>query len=466
MTNTLATDPLLVNATAIAIDGRAVLFRGPSGAGKSDLALRLIDDGARLVADDQVELRREGEHILVRAPATIAGLIEIRGVGILRVDALAEAKLAMFADLVRRQEIERLPEPRREDVLGLAVPSIALSPFEASAGAKLRLALRTFAADSASVVTARGGDAMPRLVSNTVPRRVLLVTGMSGAGRSTALKTLEDLGYEAFDNLPISLMSALIESAAADARAIAVGADLRSRGFATESILESLGAVVGRTGRELKMLFIDCDDESLQRRYTENRRLHPLAGDRSVMDSIRLERRVVSALRDRADLVIDTSNLSAAELRRLVTGHFALATTGLRVFVTSFAYRHGIPRDADLTFDVRFLDNPHYVPELEQLTGRDPPVAAHIERDAHLSSFLARVWQLLEPLLPRYEQEGKTYLTIAIGCTGGRHRSVYVAERLAAQLGAAGLSVGLRHRELITSGAPALVAPGAWVVAP
>ena len=343
MTNTLATDPLLVNATAIAIDGRAVLFRGPSGAGKSDLALRLIDDGARLVADDQVELRREGEHILVRAPATIAGLIEIRGVGILRVDALAEAKLAMFADLVRRQEIERLPEPRREDVLGLAVPSIALSPFEASAGAKLRLALRTFAADSASVVTARGGDAMPRLVSNTVPRRVLLVTGMSGAGRSTALKTLEDLGYEAFDNLPISLMSALIESAAADARAIAVGADLRSRGFATESILESLGAVVGRTGRELKMLFIDCDDESLQRRYTENRRLHPLAGDRSVMDSIRLERRVVSALRDRADLVIDTSNLSAAELRRLVTGHFALATTGLRVFVTSFAYRHGIP---------------------------------------------------------------------------------------------------------------------------
>jgi UPF0042 nucleotide-binding protein len=351
-------------------------------------------------------------------------------------------------------------------VLGLAVPSIALAPFEASAGAKLRLALRTFAAGSASVVTAGGGDPMPRLVSDTVAGRVLLVTGMSGAGRSTALKTLEDLGYEAFDNLPISLMSALIEGAAADARAIAVGADLRSRGFATRGILESLGAVVGRTGRELKMLFIDCDDELLQRRYTENRRLHPLAGDRSVMDSIRLERRVVSGLRDRADLVIDTSNLSAAELRRLVTGHFALATTGLRVFVTSFAYRHGIPRDADLIFDVRFLDNPHYVPELEQLTGRDRPVAAHIERDPHLSSFLARVWRLLEPLLPRYEQEGKTYLTIAIGCTGGRHRSVYVAERLAAQLGAAGLSVELRHRDLVTSGAPALVAPDAWVVAP
>ena len=302
--------------------------------------------------------------------------------------------------------------------------------------------------------------------TSPAPASVLLVTGMSGAGRSTALKTLEDMGYEAFDNLPLTLVPALIESVAADARAIAVGADLRTRGFAIESMLEPLDLAAGRTGRELKVLFIDCDDERLQRRYTETRRPHPLAGDRPVTDGIRLERRVVSALRDRANLVIDTSNLSAAELKRLLTGHFALAASGLRLFVISFAYRNGIPRDADLIFDVRFLDNPHYVPELEQLTGRDRPVAAHIERDPHLSSFLARVWRLLEPLLPRYEQEGKTYLTIAIGCTGGRHRSVYVAERLAAQLGAAGLSVGLRHRDLITSGAPALVAPDAWVVAP
>src|SRR5258707_6364348 len=169
--------------------------------------------------------------------------------------------------------------------------------------------------------------------------RVLLVSGMSGAGRSTALKALEDMGYEAFDNLPLSLVPALIESAAADAPAIAVGADLRTRGFAVESMLEPLDAVVGRTGRELKVLFIDCDDERLQRRYTETRRPHPLAGDRPVTDGIRLERRVVSALRDRADLVIDTSNLSAADLKRLVTGHFALGTGRLRVFVTSFAYR-------------------------------------------------------------------------------------------------------------------------------
>ena len=303
-----------------------------------------------------------------------------------------------------------------------------------------------------------GGRAEPSPAGSAAPARVLLVTGMSGAGRSTALKTLEDMGYEAFDNLPLSLVPALIESIAADASAIAVGADLRTRGFAIESMLEPLDAVVGRTGRELKVLFIDCDDEPLQRRYTESRRPHPLAGDRPVTDGIRLERRVVSALRDRADLVIDTSDLSAAELKRLLTGQFSLAAGGLRIFVTSFAYRHGIPRDADLIFDVRFLDNPHYLPELRQLTGRDPAVAAHIEQDPDLAPFLVGFWRLLEPLLPRYEQEGKTYLTIAIGCTGGRHRSVYVTERLAAQLGAAGLRVELAHRDLVQS---ALVAPGA-----
>jgi len=208
-------------------------------------------------------------------------------------------------------------------------------------------------------------------------------------------------------------------------------------------------------------LFIDCDDERLQRRYTETRRPHPFAGDRPVTDGIRLERRVVSALRDRADLVIDTSNLSTAELKRLLTGHFALAASGLRLFVISFAYRHGIPRDADLIFDVRFLDNPHYSSELRLLTGRDPAVAAHIERDPALSPFLTGLWRLLQPLLPRYEREGKTYLTIAIGCTGGRHRSVYVAERLAAQLGAAKLRVEVAHRDLVQSGSQALIASGA-----
>ena len=295
--------------------------------------------------------------------------------------------------------------------------------------------------------------------------RVLLVTGMSGAGRSTALKTLEDMGYEAFDNLPLSLVSALIESAAADAPAIAVGADVRTRGFAIGSMLGTLDEVVGRTARKLQVIFVDCDDELLERRYTETRRPHPFAGDRPVIDGIRLERGVVASLRDRADLVIDTSDLNAAELKRLLTGHFSQKNIGVRVFVTSFAYRYGLPRNADLVFDVRFLDNPHYVPELRWLTGRDLAVATRIEQDPGFLPFFSRLLSLLEPLLPRYEKEGKTYLTIGIGCTGGRHRSVYVAERLVAELRAAGSRVELSHRDLVTPFPPAPIQASAPVLA-
>jgi UPF0042 nucleotide-binding protein len=278
--------------------------------------------------------------------------------------------------------------------------------------------------------------------------RVLLVTGMSGAGRSTALKALEDIGYEAIDNLPLSLVPALLENAAADAPAIAVGVDARTRGFGIATMIETLDSVAARSKRELEVLFIDCDDEYLGRRYTETRRPHPLAGDRPVMDGIRLERRVVWPLRDRADLVIDTTLLTAADLKRLLTGHFAIETTGLRVFVTSFAYRHGLPRDADLVFDVRFLDNPYWLAELRPLSGLDPRVAGHIEGDPDFAPFFAGLWQWLRPLLPRYEKEGKTYLTIGVGCTGGRHRSVYVAERLAARIRGERLRVEVAHRDL------------------
>ncbi len=282
--------------------------------------------------------------------------------------------------------------------------------------------------------------------------RVLLVTGMSGAGRSTALKILEDMGYEACDNLPAALVPALIEGAAADGPAIAVGADVRMRGFAVETLLETLDTVVRHAGRALAVLFIDCDDERLERRYTDTRRPHPLAGTRPVIDGIRRERQIVSPLRDRADLVIDTSVLTAADLKRVLIGHYAIEATGLRVFVTSFAYRHGIPRNADLVFDVRFLDNPYYVAELRALTGRDPAVAAHIERDPGFASFYDHLWRLLRPLLPLYEMRGKTYLTIAIGCTGGRHRSVFVAERLAARIRSAGWPADASHRDLPPSG--------------
>jgi UPF0042 nucleotide-binding protein len=277
--------------------------------------------------------------------------------------------------------------------------------------------------------------------------RLLVVTGMSGAGRSTALKAFEDMGYEAVDNLPLSLLPNLLS--AASPPPLAIGVDVRTRDFGVNALLATLDSLVAEHNLGLKIVFLDCEDDRLVRRYTETRRRHPLAGDRPVLDGIHLERQRVWPLRDRADLVIDTTALNPGDLKRLLHGHFALgAAPGITIFVTSFSYRHGLPRDADLVFDVRFLRNPHYVAGLRPLTGRDAPVGAFIEADADFAPFFERLCLLLAPLLPRYEREGKSYLTIAIGCTGGRHRSVYLAERLAAWLSGQGRPVGVNHRDL------------------
>lgn len=280
-------------------------------------------------------------------------------------------------------------------------------------------------------------------------RRLLVVTGMSGAGRSTALKALEDLGYEAVDNLPLSLLPDLLR-APTQRPPLAVGVDVRTRDFGVGTLF----AAVDRAAGEHTLVFLDCDDETLVRRFTETRRRHPLAGDRPVSDGIALERRRLAPLRDRADLVIDTTALSPGDLKRLLHGHFAPdAAPGIAIFVTSFSYRNGLPRDADIVLDVRFLRNPHYVPDLRLLTGKDAEVGTFIDADAGFAPFFERLCAWLAPLLPRYEGEGKSYLTIAIGCTGGRHRSVYVAERLAAWLGRQGRRVGIGHRDLDQSAA-------------
>lgn len=276
--------------------------------------------------------------------------------------------------------------------------------------------------------------------------RLVLVTGMSGAGRSTALKALEDLGYEAVDNLPLVLLPQLVAGGDERHQPLAIGIDVRTRDFSVARFLAALDPLSGSDGR---VVFLDCDDELLRRRYTETRRRHPLADDRPVLDGIRLERQRVSPLREQADLVIDTSALTAADLKRLLHGHFSLdAAPGVAVFVTSFSYRYGLPQDADLVFDVRFLDNPHYVAELRPLTGLDAPVGARIEADSGYPVFFGHLSALVEPLLPRFAREGKSYLTIAIGCTGGRHRSVFVAERLAEWLRGLGYRTGIAHRDL------------------
>ncbi len=288
--------------------------------------------------------------------------------------------------------------------------------------------------------------------------RVVLVTGMSGAGKSSALKVFEDLGYEAVDNIPLSLVKVLLaptgDGAAPRHGAVAATVDIRTRDFTVDAFLADLAPLMGRSDLDVRLLFFDCEEGALGRRYAETRRRHPLAEDRPLMDGIRHEREIIAPLRDHADLVFDTSSISIADLRRTLNEQFKLdAGPGLTVSVTSFSYRRGLPRQADLVFDVRFLANPHYDEALRPRTGLDAEVAAFIADDPAFDPFFESLSALLLSLLPHYGREGKTYLTIAVGCTGGRHRSVFVAKRLAALLEESGRPVTLRHRDIDSQGA-------------
>ena len=290
---------------------------------------------------------------------------------------------------------------------------------------------------------------------------VVLVTGMAGAGRSLALKFFEDFGYEAVDNLPISMLRMLIRTSVAERgparggaglplhRPLALGIDTRTRGFSVEHLLAETAALKARDDCDSTLLFLDCDDEVLIRRFKETRRRHPLAADRPVSDGIQIERAMLAPLREAADVAIDTSSLLPAELRTLLDGRFGRdRSPGLTATVISFSFKLGLPREADLVFDVRFLKNPHYDPELKPFDGRDPRVAAYIASDPDFERFWANLTRLLEPLLPRFLAEGKSYLTMAVGCTGGRHRSVFLAERLAAWLQGRGFNAGISHRDV------------------
>ena len=282
------------------------------------------------------------------------------------------------------------------------------------------------------------------------PGRVVIVTGMSGAGKTLALKALEDMGFEAVDNLPLSLLSSLVRPGDGIPRPLAIGIDTRTRGFGIGPLLAAIDRLMAEKDLDVRMVFLDCDDDVLTRRYTETRRRHPLATDRPLIDGIHLERGLVSPLRSRPDtMVIDTSTLPPAEFRRVLAARLGLdADKGVVVFVTSFAYRNGLPREADLVFDARFLSNPHYVPELRPLTGQNAAIAEYVAADPIFAAFFDSLTGLLAPLLPRLAAEGESYLTIAVGCSGGRHRSVFVAERLAGWLRDRGTRVELRHREL------------------
>lgn len=287
------------------------------------------------------------------------------------------------------------------------------------------------------------------------PQRLplLLVTGMSGAGKSTALKALEDVGYEVVDNLPLSLLQRLLAVNETspndhDERPLAVGIDARTRAFDAESVVSQFKDMRDR-GFDARVVFIDCAGGELVKRFSETRRRHPLALDRPATDGIAREREILAPLRRWADIVIDTTDFGVHDLRRVVREKFASDRRGaLTLTVMSFGFARGIPRDADMVFDMRFLANPHWQPELRPLTGKDRKVAAYIENDPAFTDAFDRIAALILSLIPSYNREGKTYLTIAMGCTGGRHRSVFVAERLAQALRAAGYTLNIMHRDM------------------
>ncbi len=287
-------------------------------------------------------------------------------------------------------------------------------------------------------------------------QRVVLVTGLSGGGKASALHALEDLGFEAIDNPPLAFIEEMVNRAEGGiGRRIAVGVDARSRGFKTDDVLSTLARLRANPALQAELLFVLADETVLQRRFTETRRRHPLSPQGRVQDGIAAELALTEPLRVAADVVIDTSDLPLAKLREMIEQHFGSVqnagetpATGLAVSLISFGYPGGLPREADLVFDARFLRNPHYDAALRPRTGRDADVAAYVAADPAFDDFYGRLSGMLLMLLPRYRQEGKKYLTIAIGCTGGRHRSVAIVEKLAATLSEAGWRVSITHREL------------------
>ena len=280
--------------------------------------------------------------------------------------------------------------------------------------------------------------------------QVVILTGVSGSGKSTALRALEDVGFYCVDNLPIIIVEKLLELSghtAGEVSRIALGVDAREGRFLAEA-----PRVIGELrekGAQVEVLFLDSSDETLIRRYSETRRRHPLAGEGTVADGIAAERRALSDLKALADEIIDTTTLNVHELKRFVTRRFVGAeNTKLGVTVVSFGFRFGIPTHADLVLDVRFLPNPYFIPELKPFPGTDERVSGFVLAQPDARAFLERVVDLLAFLLPRYRGEGKSYLTIAIGCTGGKHRSVALASALAERLSSSGQPVRLWHRDM------------------
>ncbi|MFN3147718.1 MAG: RNase adapter RapZ [Paracoccaceae bacterium] len=287
-----------------------------------------------------------------------------------------------------------------------------------------------------------------RTPSDDESHRLVLVTGPSGAGRSTAINVLEDLGYEVIDNLPLTLMPRLF-SGPPLARPLALGLDTRNRDFSVEGFTDLVRSLASDPHYSAEVLYLDCRPDILFRRYSETRRRHPMAPAEAPGVGIEREIEMLAPIRAQSDVLIDTSDLTVHDLRDEISRWFDPdPDRRLAISVHSFSYKRGIPRGVDIVLDCRFLRNPHWDPVLRPRDGRDPAVAAYIAEDTRAEPFFVKVADLCELLLPAYRDEGKSHLSIAFGCTGGRHRSVAMAERLSVALAKSGWRVSIRHREL------------------
>ena len=280
------------------------------------------------------------------------------------------------------------------------------------------------------------------------PHQIVIVTGPSGAGRSTAINALEDLGFEAIDNLPLSLIPRLLDGPPLT-RSVALGVDVRNRDFTTKALMQLVDALPAQTDAEVSLLYLNAREDVLIRRYSETRRPHPMAPNESLQEGIRRERELLGAIQSRSDVVIETSDLSPHELRDELTTLFAAPDgTRMSVLLNSFSYKRGVPHGVDMVYDCRFLRNPHWEPDLRSLTGKDQRVANYVTDDERFDAFFEKINDLTDLLLPAFHDEGKSYLTIGLGCTGGKHRSVAVAEMMGRALANKGWQVSIRHREM------------------
>ena len=297
------------------------------------------------------------------------------------------------------------------------------------------------------------------------PQKILLVTGVSGAGKTTVLKTLEDLGWETVDNFPIKLAAQLLKIPASGGEdgpniPLALGFDSRTRGFDAGALIQQIKALQTQPNLEILTLFLDCAGVEIERRYAETRRRHPMAQDRPAMDGVAIDRNLMEPFRRWAETVVDTSKLSAYDLQQVIRERFTSEKTPhSTITVTSFGFSRGVPHNADLVFDLRFLRNPHWDSALRPMTGMDASVAEYVAADPQYDEAMQKIRDLLRFLLPLYDAQGKAYINIAFGCTGGRHRSVHVAETFGNWLREDGFALTVSHRNLTSRPIDALEEP-------